>query len=83
VNGTREYGTCFTPLFGRECRVLNSDLRVDIYNQATSDASYIPPNINKWLTNLGLGNLTSVKGELGVYVWEGIRTIPIPIAPVF
>jgi hypothetical protein len=60
-----------------------------MYNYAFSDELYVVPNIEKWLVNLGLANLTAVKGVLNVFVWEGIdpygtnRSIPIPIAPIF
>ncbi len=69
--------------------MLNSDLTVNMYNYAVSDGSYIVPNIEKWLINLGLANLTAIKGELSVTVWEGvdfsgtIKPVPIPIAPIF
>ncbi len=75
-------GTCTSPVFGRECTVLLPFLGINIEN-VLSNVSYILPDINKWLTNMGLANLVAIKSQLTVRVLEGSRVIPVPIAPVF
>jgi hypothetical protein len=52
-----------------------------------NSTAYVPPDINKWLANLGLANLVVIKETLEVVVWNGYSDpfplIPVPIAPVF
>jgi hypothetical protein len=48
-----------------------------------SPGPYVLPDINKWLTKMGLANLVAIKGLINIRVFEGTRTIPVPIAPVF
>jgi hypothetical protein len=83
TSGPSQIGTCSTEVFGRECTVLAASLTIRITNEAASDALFVLPDINKWLTNMGLANLAAIKNELSIRVYEGLRTIPVPIAPVF
>ncbi len=47
-------------------------------------SQYVPPDINKWLSNMGLGGLISIENYVRIHVIGGqYPPIPVPIAPVF
>jgi hypothetical protein len=75
---------CTDNLFGTNCAQFTGYLTISIQNSGNGTAqTYIPPDINKWLTNIGLGTLVVLRGSLNVVVENFDPPIPVDLAPVF
>lgn len=77
-------GNCTLPYFKTTCGSYAGFLNIFIGNDFNATAlTYVPPNIEKWLTNIGLANVNVIDGNLGVFVDYSPFPIPSKIAPVF
>lgn len=63
------------------CNSMRSDMKVTI--RRASGAPYVQPNIAKWLTQMGLNNISVSIGTLIVEVNHSPVPIPSAIAPSF
>jgi hypothetical protein len=68
----------------KTCGSLNATVVVVIANEQSLPASnYVEPNINKWLTNIGIGGISVLQGPLIVTVTHTPGPIPKAISPSF
>lgn len=63
------------------CNSLRSDLKITI--RRASGAPYVQPDINKWLTQMGLNNVSLSQGSLTVELDHSPYPIPPTLAPSF
>eukprot|EP00884_Botryococcus_braunii_P009084 jgi/Botrbrau1/18177/Bobra.53_1s0045.1 len=68
----------------KTCGSLNATVVVVIANERGLSASnYVEPNINQWLTNIGIANIVVLQGTLTVTVTHTPGSIPKAISPSF
>eukprot|EP00884_Botryococcus_braunii_P023049 jgi/Botrbrau1/9428/Bobra.0252s0052.1 len=75
---------CTFNMFAVSCAQFTGSLTIYIKNSYNRSAeTYVPPQIDQWLTNIGLGSLEVLGSYLEIYVFHGEGAIPVDIAPVF
>lgn len=79
--GTSAVVSCASLAYGGVCNSLLAP--VTIVMRRTSGAPYVQPNINQWLTNMGLAGVTVLAQALTVLVDHSPFPVPPSIAPVF
>eukprot|EP00884_Botryococcus_braunii_P023046 jgi/Botrbrau1/9425/Bobra.0252s0049.1 len=75
---------CTFNMFAVSCAQFTGSLTIYIRNSYNRSAeTYIPPNIDHWLTSIGLGSLEVLGSYLEINVFHDEGAIPVDIAPVF
>lgn len=69
------------PLYSNPCTLLNADLVIIM--RKGSSAPYVQPDINRWLTTLGIGSPQVIAGTLTIYADHTPNALTVPISPVF
>jgi hypothetical protein len=76
-------GDCTTLAFNKTCGNYAGLLTIFISNDGNASAATYAPQINTWLTNLGLAGVQTLGTYLQIYVDNTPNPIPTPIQPVF
>ncbi len=76
-------GDCTTLLFNKTCGTYVGLLTIFITNAGNAPAATFAPQINTWLTNVGLADIQTMTSYLQIYVDNSPNPIPGPIQPVF
>jgi hypothetical protein len=83
INGVVRQNTCNAPIFSTPCGSFAGILQIFVANElALNVTTYVQPNINLWLTNLGLSQIT-ILGSLRFLVDQTPVAVPSFVAPVF
>lgn len=80
----QESANCSKNFFNSSCGTFSGNLLISISNINGRQADdYVLPAIATWLTNLGLGSLSVLVGNLTILVDHTPYSIPRPISPEF